>query len=291
METLPFPIEPSDALLLWCIRRCADAERADRIKTLVRKGIDWSRFLEASCRHGLVPFVQRSLESGETGDIPKEILDRLRENFRKNVLWNLGRTREMVKLLDFFTDNGIQAIPYKGPVLAQMVYGDLSMRQFDDLDFFVRKETVKKVKGLLAELGYRVDFLIGGRQEDIYLGSKDEYGFWNDTESSLVEIHWEIVPRYFSIPLDVEEWFSRLAPVLLSGREVMTFCAEDLLLILCVHGGKHSWKRLGWVCDAARVIEVNKEMDWERILDRAQKMKIVRIVLLALFFGKGPNGC
>ena len=162
--------------------------------------------------------------------------------------------------------------------------------QFDDLDIFVPEGNVKRAKGLLLGLGYRADFLLAGRQENVYLKSKDEYGFYNDSKKFLVEIHWKIVPRYLSIPLDTEELLGRLKPVSFNNREVMTFCGEDLLLILCIHGGKHGWCRLGWICDVAKVIRAKREINWERILVRFRKLKLERMVLLGLLLAKELAG-
>jgi len=36
----------------------------------------------------------------------------------------------LLKLLDLFENHGIPAVPFKGPVLASSIYGDLSLRQF-----------------------------------------------------------------------------------------------------------------------------------------------------------------
>jgi hypothetical protein len=283
-------VRPEDELLLWCIREASDRERSEQIKALIWKGIEWAKLLDASLQHGLVPLVYKSLEFCDGESVPKDVLERFRNHFLKNVLWNLARTRELLELLDLFTRNGIQAIPYKGPLLASMAYGDLSMRQFDDLDIFVPEGSVKQAKKLLLEIGYRTDFLLAGRQEDAYLKSKDEYGFYNNSKKFLVELHWKIVPRYLSIPLDTEEMFGRLMPVSFNDREIMTFCGEDLLLILCIHGGKHGWCRLGWICDVAKVIQASREINWERFLVRARKLKLGRIVSLGLFLAKEVTG-
>jgi hypothetical protein len=283
-------VRPEDELLLWCIREASDRERAEQINALIPKEVDWSKFLDASMLHGLVPLVYKRFKSCSGEGVPKEVLERLRDHFRKNVLWNLARTRELLELLDLFARKGIQTIPYKGPLLASMAYGDLSMRQFDDLDIFVPEESVRQAKGHLLGLGYRADFLLAGKQENAYLKSKDEYGFYNDSKKFLVEIHWKIVPRYLSIPLDTEEILGRLTRVSFNNREVMTFCGEDLLLILCIHGGKHGWCRLGWVCDVAKVIQANREINWERILVRVRKLKLERMVLLGLLLVKELTG-
>jgi len=84
--------------------------------------------------------------------------------------------------------------------------------------------------------------------------------------------------------------FTRLIPLALSGKEVMTFCPEDLVIILCIHGGKHGWERLAWICDLANLIEVHREIDWEDILRQAGQMRIERMVLLGLFLARDMTG-
>jgi len=78
--------------------------------------------------------------------------------------------------------------------------------------------------------------------------------------------------------------------VAVSGRDVITFCPEDLMIILCIHGGKHGWERLAWIYDLANLIEVHREMDWEDILRQAGQMRIERIVLLGLFLARDLTG-
>ena len=246
--------------------------------------------MEASSRHGLMPVLYKLFESNQIEEVPREILNSLRDRFRKNFLWNLGRTKELLKLLDIFNAGGVQAIPYKGPILASLAYGDLSLRQFDDLDIFIPLQHVKTAKDLLLSQGYYMDFIPTDRQEDSYLKSKEQYSFYNDKNKILVEIHWQIVSRYYSISIDVDELLKRLQPISLPGREVMTFSPEDLLLILCIHGSKHLWERLGWVYDVANLIEVCKQMDWERVLEQTCQMQIERIVLLGLWLTKDLAG-
>jgi len=283
-------VRPEDTLLVWCARKGPDAERTEQIRTIILKGLDAPYLIETALRHGLVPLLYRYFEIHPMDEIPKEILERLHNHFRKIALWNLGRTMELLRLIDLFKQEGVQAIPYKGPVLASLAYGDLSLRQFDDLDIFIPLQHVKTAKDLLLSQGYYMDFIPTDRQEDSYLKSKEQYSFYNDKNKILVEIHWQIVSRYYSISIDVDELLKRLQPISLPGREVMTFSPEDLFLILCIHGSKHLWERLGWVYDVANLIEVCKQMDWERVLEQTCQMQIERIVLLGLWLTKDLAG-
>lgn len=68
-------VRPEDALLLWCIRESSDRERIEQINTLIRKEVDWSKLLDASMIHGLVPLVHKRLESCSGEGVPKDVLD------------------------------------------------------------------------------------------------------------------------------------------------------------------------------------------------------------------------
>ena len=186
--------QPSDELLLWCIREGSDRERTERINALIRKEVDWTKLLDASIFHGLVPLVHKSFESCSAEGVPKGVLERLRDHFRKNALWNRASTRELLELLDLFTRKGIQAIPYKGPVLSAMLYGDVCSRQYSDLDFFIRVSDLQNVSELLLSEGYRTDSFLPKNRAKLSMRTREQHFYKNNI---MVEIHWGFAPRYY----------------------------------------------------------------------------------------------
>ena len=80
--------------------------------------------------------------------------------------------------------------------------------------------------------------------------------------------------------LDLEPMLARREPVSLAGTQVLTFSPEDALVLLCVHGSKHFWDRLGWIADIAALDRSARGIDWERVLDRARRLGVERMVLL-----------
>ena len=181
-----------------------------------------------------MPLVYKSLESCGGKGVPKDVLERLRDHFRKNVLWSLARTRELLELLDLFTRNGIQAIPYKGPVLSAMLYGDVCSRQYSDLDFFIRVPDLQNVSELLLSEGYRTDSFLPKNRVKFSTRMREQYFYKNN---ALVEIHWRFAPKYYGCRIDATELLENLYPVTVAGREVMTFSPSDLIFILATHGG------------------------------------------------------
>ena len=100
--------------------------------------------------------------------------------------------------------------------------------------------------------------------------SAHHYRFSHRTSGFDVEIHWEVSPRIYSFNLDLTKVWEHAKPVTLSGHRVLCLSPEDMFLILCEHGTRHYWKRLSWVCDIARLIEMD-EMDWDRLLGEAER--------------------
>jgi hypothetical protein len=82
--------------------------------------------------------------------------------------------------------------------------------------------------------------------------------------------------------MDVDGIFSRAVLVTLCGRRVPTMAPEDLLLTLCIHGAKHGWSQLKWVCDLDRIIAANPELDWDFTFAHARLLRGERLLLLGL---------
>jgi hypothetical protein len=57
---------------------------------------------------------------------------------------------------------------------------------------------------------------------------------------------------------------------------------EDLLLYLCAHGAKHHWARLKWICDAAEVCRRATDLKWDRLVGRADRLDLDRVLFLGL---------
>lgn len=57
----------------------------------------------------------------------------------------------------------------------------------------------------------------------------------------------------------------------------------ELLLTLCVHGGKHGWEMLKWIVDIAELIRAYPGMDWHGGMELARVLGSERLLHLGLF--------
>jgi hypothetical protein len=191
-------------------------------------------------------------------------------------------TGELARLLKSFNENGIKAVPYKGPALAVQLYGNLALRQFCDLDILVRESDVWKASDLITARGFEPHFRILEKKRTAFLRLSYVQLFRRDAGRTLVELHWGIAPRFFGIKFDAEAFWQHLEPMDLRGEKVAMPCAEDLLLMLCVHGAKDCWEKLEWVCSIAELLRGHHDFDWKRAWQLARQMRCQRMLVFAL---------
>jgi hypothetical protein len=238
-------------------------------------------------QHGVLPLLYRRLQTASSDLLPTPVRTQLRAHFHANAQRNLFLAGTLLQLLRLFKAHGIEALPYKGPVLAVSAYGHLGLRQFADLDLLLRPQEAPHARELLLARGYqllshaRLACLARFRQVD-ELRSADR--------QVLVEIHRSITSWTFYFPFPAARVWEQLETVSLCDTPVPTLAPEALLLVLCVHGAKHHWGRLGWICDVAAMLSRHSELDWHRILAQASRLGGRRMLCLGLLLAHNLVG-
>jgi hypothetical protein len=286
MNPLGVGTRPEIALLLSCSRATIDSKHADRVKEISRNNIDWSCLLRLAERHGLMPLLFHHLNSICPEAVPGPILSRLKNYFNANLGYNRFLTGELLRLLNLFENHGIPGIPFKGPVLASLVYGDIGLREFLDLDILIHKKDFMKVKSLLLSEGYVSVDGLNADQDEALIRSLHDYHFKHTKTGVDIDIHWGFVPKEFSSTVNADRLWPSIQVARLGGEEIQTLTPEDLLLILCIHGYKHCWEALGWICDVAGLIQTHQKMDWKGVMEEAARVDSERVLSLGLYLAK-----
>src|SRR5690349_1096788 len=124
------PVRPEIELLLSCARTQVEPESATRIRKLAGQQLDWDYLMGTAYCHGVMPVLYRNLRRSCPEAIPEPIGNDARNWFHCHVHRNLRMTGELLRLIRLLGDCGIPSLPYKGPILAASVYGDISLRFF-----------------------------------------------------------------------------------------------------------------------------------------------------------------
>ncbi len=266
-------------LLVLCARMTVSEFVRVEVADLVCDGIDWDLVWQLSKAHGVAPLVYRNLATICPAAVPSAIHEAFRRHNQANALLNTLLAKELVMLLDALAAKGVTAIPFKGVTLAQTAYGDLSLRECADIDLIVEQGAIPQARQVLWSLGYQLTSQDTGVGEE----TGEPYHFFQKRNGIVaVDLQWVMARRHFGFRLDRSAFWNRLKPVNLPAKSVMGLCPEDLLILICVHGSKHAWEQLKWICDVAELLRRRPALDWSRVLFQASEWKCRRMVLLGL---------
>ena len=273
---------PELEINLCCGRALIDPAAKERVRLLIRNGLNWPDVVAIAERHRLSPVVYEVIAGSAQDLISPAQLNVLREATAPSRAAGMALLRELLRLHRLFEAAQIRVISYKGPLLAWVAYGSFLRREYLDLDFAVEQKYIPDTVAVLESAGYRPQF----DPREAHAGQDGfvpgQYSFLSHPQKILAEFHTERTLRYFPIPIDFQDLSSRLMTVEIGEQRLRTFSIEDTLVMLCVHGTKHFWGRLIWVLDIAKLMMV-QEVDWTLLLDIAKKMKSTRVLLLGLY--------
>lgn len=272
-------------LLLCCARTECDTEVANRLRVLAGASIDWDYVFQLARRHSVLPLIYRQLQTHASDLVPDDRLVQLKQSYQENVARNLLLTSELMTLLRTFGDAGIESVPFKGPALALIAYNDLSLRRFVDLDVIVKKEDVFRARDIILQAGYKTPKPLNEDQQLVLLRTQHCLQFSRENGRMIFELHWNVASDLFASPVSATDFWRRLIDIEIDGQVVKSFSADDLLFSLCVHGSRHIWERLSWICDVAELIK-RQQLDWATLMDRAIKTDCERMFYLGLFLAE-----
>ena len=250
--------------------------------------VEATALLAAAQRHGVAPLLHRALLQAEMR-LPEPTWQQLSDFVRQNMVRNLQLSRELVRLLRLLKQQGVTAVPYKGPAMAAALWGGLDLRQCADIDLLVRPQNVACAAAAMVEAGYHAAAPMDRAQLERHVRSAAELQFAGADAGSLVELQWRIVPRCFAVELELGDLWPRITAAQLGGESVPALADEDLLLVLCVHGWKHAWARLMWVADVAQLLQT-RPLDLGAVWAEAQHRRLRRILLLGMLLAKKEFG-
>ncbi len=279
-------------LLLGCVQLHLEPQNEAVAQAIARMihpdqtpAVDWEVLLKDASLHKVLPILEKSLKRVDASLVPPPLFQQLQTLVYHNTLNTLALSAELLRLLTIFQTQGIPVIPFKGPTLEALAYGDVALRTSSDLDFLLQENDYLQVKAVLGEVGYRAtdDWFVDAAGELAYHTMMGEYVVQNTHTGICLDIHVRLAAIHpFVLPVDFSDFGQRLQPVKLVGREVLTLCPADLLIYLCVHGSRDRWQTLSALCDIAGLIQHQPQLDWAQILAEAQELGVERMLLLGL---------
>ncbi len=269
---------PEIALLLYCARSAVNQDGVDKIKALIELELNWNYLLSTAVTHGVMPLLAYNLTNLCPEVIPQDILFQLQNYLQSNAFNNLGLNHQLIKILQFLELHKIPAIPFKGIVLATSVYRNPLLRKISDLDILVHSWDFSKTKELLIAQGYKIHKDLSWECHLI----KDN--------GVTIDLHKEIIPKHLSCSLGSNYIWEHLESFNLSGTTVTKLTPEACLLMLCLNGTKECWRSLSRICDVAELIHAHPYINWQQVMEQAEKMGFKRLIFLGLYLARNLLG-
>jgi hypothetical protein len=280
--TVSVSATPELELLLLLARTTPSPAATARLEKSPATPVDWNRLEGLARKHGVAPLVYRSLSTAWQRHVPQDTLDRLGAEFRRTAWRNLEWLRELRRLLDRLHAAGIPTVVHKGPVVAQMAYGDPGLRPYGDLDLLIPGASLNDAVAAVTPLGYEPLWQVTDRQRGLLARHGYHFNLVHQEGHRYLELHWRPIDPCFAFALPEREMWNRRCEIDLGPYPVSALCPEDQLLYLCAHGTKHFWTDLKLICDVAELVRRQPNLDWSAVVERATSLRAERILFLGL---------
>ncbi len=281
MRAWPAPRRRENSLLLCCGRVHLQSPEAERLAFLLTQKLDWEYVLWQAAWHRITLLLFRQLQRFANA-LPPAVLTHLHERSNLLVRQGLLQTTALLQVLQALKEQGVTALPFKGPALAAALYGDPALRESEDLDVLVTPADLPAAKTVLHTLGFRPLHPLSRKQEAGSLRYECASTFVQPDTGIVLDLHWAFNRKYLAVPLSLAEVLPRLRPQVLAGTPIPQLAPEHLLLALCVHGGKHQWASLNWIIDVAELLRTQPHLDWQYLTDYSRVIGCQRFLLLGL---------
>jgi|688.fasta_scaffold68172_3 hypothetical protein len=155
--------------------------------------ISWQKFKSLAAYHRIRPLVFKQLV--KLDNIEPDLKKDLIEDIRHFTLTNFQLVYEAKRVIQLFQEQGITAIPYKGPFLSKVFYGDYDSRESSDIDLLIQWDDLKRCINILQKEGYiaKIDFFKYYGDNTRYRENEYNMDFYeNGIRKFHIELHWEI---------------------------------------------------------------------------------------------------
>ena len=237
----------------------------------------WDVVKNLSLYHRIVPLVHDFLERHPNPNIPDKVSAYFRNASQVISFTNYSLTEDLLAISSILEKHKIIAAPLKGPVLAAMGYRHIGLRQFTDIDILIRKSDLIRIKTLLAGHGYDSENGV------VEFENECELYLQKNNRNLKLDIHWSLVESHYGYEYTVDSLFSRARNIALAGTKILSLCQEDVLLATVFHHGKEGWKELRYIADLGGLINRQKDLDWNFLIEKSKQLGTERNLFLGLY--------
>ena len=270
-------------LMVCCQSNPSEADTAFIHSFIQHPTCNIQHLLTLSSQHGILPLVYKTIKKqlkNQTIQHPTSNIQDWQAAYQQIAQRNMLMSAELIRIMKLLEENNIQALAFKGPTLAQMAYGDITLRQYGDLDILVDEKEAFKAAKLMTQNGHDAVLPLRIVSNKICLDTAKDFSLMSKGGVH-TELHWRLFEKKFGISILSCTKDDKCQTVTINKHPLQTLQNEILLVYLCRHGAKHAFERIEWICDIDRII-CNTEINWNEAIAIAEESHSKRAFYLAL---------
>jgi hypothetical protein len=252
---------------------------------------DWETLVELSKWHQVTALLFEYVEATENNGIPAPVFQELRQHGMDQAVFNMLFLKKSVELDADLKASGVSAFLMKGALWAWMLYENPGLREFGDVDFFLKKEQIKEGLEVMSRHGFEPD-----RYRKYLLNEDKIAGLYFDTDYQLpltpvgnsmlqsLEVQWNTTYPRYHYSFSWEELMDDTVFFEISGDSLQVPGVENQLLMMIIHhAGVEQWDKLKFMGDLVRILrKFGAGMNWNYISDTARKKGFHKLLLESL---------
>jgi hypothetical protein len=260
-----------ERLVLLLSRRDSDERLEPDLRRLLARSPSWPRVMGLARDHEIYPLAYLNLQALGFPEVPAAVREELARLYGLNGVRVVVIRRETVRVLGVLAALGIPAIPWKGPVLAEAIYGDASSRVSVDIDVIVPAADVDRAVAALSgeryAPAYATRFISTTRRRSA--DSHVVLAPGAPPPAPPLEVHWSVLSgRWNQRPM--QDLWRGASPAQVSGVDCWRMNNDWELLSLVLHASRHHWQPLKFLGDIHHYC-VRREIDWEAVERTARR--------------------
>lgn len=203
---------------------------------------EWLKVVESANDHRVLRAFGESVRH-LGGWMPPAAEELLQIYERESAGFGLMQTAGLIEVLELAADADLRAIPLKGPMLLERLYGDPVRRCSSDLDFLVPELECSAFGEALEAVGY-FEQITGDVVTRTWMRG-----------ALVIEVHTHFDEPEL-MPFDMESVWERAELGSFQGRRCWNLNVSDELLFLSLHAGRHGFQQLSWPLELGRAYEL-----------------------------------
>ncbi|MGE3519894.1 MAG: nucleotidyltransferase family protein, partial [Vicinamibacterales bacterium] len=202
--------------------------------------------------------------------LEQPLLDRLRAEYIHTWQANQLRLHHLQQAVAALQDAGMSVMLLKGAALLVAHGGDPGLRPMADADLLVPYAMAPRAVDRLSSRGWTPVGVQPHAQQ-----------FTHDSGFDL-DLHWNVFGHHSGPAIDDPFWQAAERAALFE-TSVSVLCPADQLLHTCVHGLIWSpTPALRWIADAVQLVNRRPDLDWNRVIEQAERCRLSLFAATAL---------